>query len=75
MHNQVIQNKVLRILTGSRVEDKVSINHLVERTNMLSLNQMKIKEIWKALNVKDYPLVLEKHSLSEDLRITKSNYQ
>ena len=34
--------------------------------------ECKIKEIWKALNMKDYPLVFEKQMPTENMRITRA---
>ena len=45
-------------------------------SGMLSVNQMnaecKIKEIWKALNTKDYPLIVEKQQPTENQRVTRA---
>ena len=48
---QLAQNKILRYLNGIKLLDKVSTATLLEKSNMLSVNQLKIKllEIWKSL--------------------------
>ena len=51
---------MLRTLENVRVKDKVSIKSLLERNNMLSVNQtvaqIKLTEMWKCKNVESYPL-------------------
>ena len=65
---QKIQNKWLRMLTNTRLQDKVNTVTLLQATKMLSVNQInpqiKIQEIWKSLNIENYPIKLEKHSES-----------
>ena len=60
---QKIQNKLLRMLTNTKLQDTVT---LLQATKMLSVNQInpqiKILEIWKSLNIENYPIKLEKHS-------------
>ena len=57
---QLVQNKLLRQLNGTKVKDKISTVHLLNKFGMLPVNQLndqvKLLEIWKALNVADYPL-------------------
>ena len=61
---------------------KISTAKLLEETNMMSINQLnaqiKIMEIWKALNIDGYPLKLDKQtaiSINAELKIlnTKSD--
>ena len=63
---QIIQNNLLRSLNGSKIKDMVSISSLLKKYNMLSVNQLnakvKLQEVWKALNVEDYPLIVERQS-------------
>ena len=63
---QLVQNKLLRSLNGSKIKDMVSTSSLLLKFGMLSVNQlnaqMKLVEIWKALNVGDYPLKIERQS-------------
>ena len=51
---QLIQNNPLMTLNGSKIKDLVSISSLLEKCNVLSVNQtnvqIKLLEIWKALN-------------------------
>ena len=54
---QRIQNKLLRVINGVKLADKVSTINLLSNLGMLSINQvhaqMKMMEIWKALNVEN----------------------
>ena len=64
----------LRTLSNVRIKDKVSINVLLEQNNMLSINQMhaqvKLTEMWKALNYNNYPLNIEQLQPAENGRTT-----
>ena len=57
---QIAQNNFLRSLNGSKIKAKVSIESLFKKFNASSVNQLnaqiKLQEIWKALNVDNYPL-------------------
>ena len=57
---QLVQNKLLRSLNGTRLKDMVSTESLLVKFGILSVNQMnaqvKLLEMWKALHVEDYPL-------------------
>ena len=61
---QVMQNKMLRLLNGTKMADKISTKTLLSNLNMLSVNQMnaqiKITDAWKASQDQDYPLKIEK---------------
>ena len=63
---QLMQNKLLRTLNGSKVSDKVSTESLLKKFKMLSINQLnakaKLLEVWKALTVNNYPLSIKKQS-------------
>ena len=56
---QLIQNKLVRLLNGKRIKDRISTKILLSKVGMLSVNQLnaqiKLLDIWKAINVKDYP--------------------
>ena len=56
---QVKQNRMMRLLTGNRLKDKVPVHVLLEETGWPSINQMIIesitKETWKVLNILDAP--------------------
>ena len=57
---QKSQNNLLRALENVRIKDKMSIKVMLERNNMLSINQrnaqVKLTEMWKAVNYNNYPL-------------------
>ena len=61
-----MQNKLARLLTRTKLADKVCTSTLLAKTNMMSVNQMngqiKIQEIWKSLNVPNYPIQINKQS-------------
>ena len=60
MATQVAQNKMLRLLDGSRIKDRRSVKDMLEKFNMLSINQtiaeIKVLEAWKANKDKNYPV-------------------
>ena len=63
---QKVQNKLVRLLTKTKLTDRVNIASLLKKTNMMSVNQMngqiKIQEIWKSLNVSNYPIQVNKQT-------------
>ena len=58
---------MMRSLQGKKLSDQKPIVDLLEATKMLSINQLnaqiKIMEIWKATNIQDYPLSLNKKEI------------
>jgi hypothetical protein len=60
---QRAQNKMLRVLNGTRIVDRKSTKSLLEEQNMLSVNQMaaqiKLTEMWKASNDPHYPIKMK----------------
>ena len=61
---QKIQNKLLRHLNHSRLKDKIRTSDLLEKFKMLSINQLnaqiKLTEMWKAINLQNYPIKVSK---------------
>ena len=59
-----MQNNMMRYLTGSLISDKGNIKQFYKETNTLSVNQInaqiKLSEVWKAVNVINYPIKLTK---------------
>ena len=57
---------MLRVLNRSQVKDKVPIESMLAKFNGTSVNrlnaQVKLLEVWKALNIEKYPLKLEQQS-------------
>ena len=54
------QNKLLRVLTGSKLSDRKPIKDMLKGLDMLSVNQLtcqvRLMEVWKGINVVGYPL-------------------
>ena len=75
---QKVQNKLLRLLTNTRLLDMVITPTLLNQTNMMSVNQInvqiKIQEIWKSLNVPDYPIQIARQTVSVDGPSTRSSH-
>ena len=73
---QVNQNKMLRFTNGSKLADKISTEFLLNKFDVLSVNQLnaqiKITEIFKALNVDQYPLKLQKVTATNERSITRA---
>ena len=67
---QKSQNKLLRALTGKKVSDRIKIEDMLKSLQMMSVNQIaaqiKLTEMWKALNDSQYPLRVEQKSEKED---------
>ena len=57
------QNRMLRMLNGTTIKDKISSCKLLEKFGLLSVNQLSAKikliEGWKIVHEEDYPLTLE----------------
>ena len=73
---QKIQNKMLRLLNGSNLIDKISTKTLLEKANMLSVNQtnaqIKITHVWKALQDPNHPLKIERVSHETTAYLTRA---
>ena len=67
---QKCQNKLLRILNGTRISDQVSTKSMLVKFKMLSVNQLmaqiKLFEMWKSIHVNNYPIHTEILSPKED---------
>ena len=76
---QKVQNKMLRLLNGSRLIDKINTKTLLEKVNMLSVNQLnaqiKLTEVWKAKHDSNHPLKIEEtvHDVSTCLTRAVAN--
>ena len=50
-----MQNKLLRLITNTKLTDRVSTDTLLKQTNLMSVNQIngqiKIQEIWESRNL------------------------
>ena len=73
------QNKLLRCLNGSLIKDRISVKTLLEKQNMLSINQLaaqvKLTEMWKAVNTENYPIQMAAQSVSEAGMATRADHQ
>ncbi len=73
---QKVQNRLFRILNNSRIGDKISTNTMAQKLNMLSVNQInaqiKLTEMWKAVNNPNHPLKINKKSLEDVIVLTRS---
>ena len=73
---QKIQNDLMRYLAGCQLKDKVSIRSLLDKLNMVSVNQLnaqiKLLEMWKSLHVEDYPLELKQQETREGMAMTRA---
>ncbi len=76
---QMAQNKLLRCLNGSLIKDRISVKTLLEKQNMLSINQLaaqvKLTEMWKAVNTETYPIQMAAQSVSEVGMATRADHQ
>ena len=73
---QVSQNKMLRLLYNSRISDRISTVSLLAKFNMMSVNQInaqiKLSEMWEAVNDEDHPFNLVKRESGPDVRSMRS---
>ena len=72
---QLTQNRLLRSLNRTRVCDKVSTQIMLDKFQLLSVNQLaaeiKLLEVWKSINVEGSPIDLDpyhQHSSTYHLR-------
>ena len=76
---QMIQNSLLRTLNGTKIKDMISTKSLLKKFNMLSINQMnaqvKLLEIWKSMNIDDYPLIIDQQGANEAGVSTRGDYK
>ena len=74
---QLVQNNLLRSLNGSKIKDMVSIESMLDKFRMLSANQLnasvKLLEVWKAINIDDYPLTLNRQEIKTDGVTTRAD--
>ena len=73
---QKIQNDMLRFLASCKIKDKVSIKSLLEKFSFFTNNQLnaqiKLMEVWKALNTDNYPLQITQRVSSNDVVTTRA---
>ena len=72
---QVAQNKLARVLENVNLSDKMPTKTLLANQKMLSVNQtaaqIKLSEVWKAINIKGFPIKVKKQMTTQDSRITR----
>ena len=63
---QLTQNRLLRTLNGSKIRDMISTKSLLNKFNLLSVNQLsaqiKLVEVWKIIIVEGHPLTLDPYN-------------
>ena len=66
---QLVQNKLLRALNNTKIKDQISTKSLLEKFGFMSVNpmncQVKLMEVWKAINLEGYPLKIAQQSVPE----------
>ena len=72
---QKSQNKLLRFLNKTAIKDRISTKSLLEKHNMLSINQLnaqiKLTEIWKAVKDEDHPFKIKVPVPNSEERISR----
>ena len=72
---QLVQNRLLRFVNGTQIKDRVPTQQLLTKFNMSSVNQLnaqaKLLEVWKALNIEDYPQQIKVQGASKTGAITR----
>ena len=73
---QKSQNKLFRFLNNTRISDKINTKSIAANLKMLSANQInaqvKLTEMWKASNIMNYPVKLDKKDPNTDNMLTRS---
>ena len=73
---QKAQNKLFHLLNNTRVNDRIKTRHIAQSLKMLSVNQMnaqvKLTEMRKAMNIKDYPIKGEIQLTNKNTRSSRS---
>ena len=74
---QLIQNRLLRCLNGTKISDKISTDFLLNKFKTLSVNQqnasIKLLEMWKSTNLEKYPLEVERQVERKEQVSTRAN--
>ena len=77
MDVQKTQNKLLRILEGKRIGERMPVKTMLQNQKMLSVNQLaaqiKLLEVWKAKQDGDYLVRIEFQSAGENERRTRED--
>ena len=74
---QRVQNKLVRILNGVRLVDKISAKSLAAKLGLLSVNQInaqvKLTEMWKAVNSGSNSLKITIKTKTSEAAITRAD--
>ena len=74
---QLVQNKLVRFLNNKRISDRIQTETLIKQVNMLSVNRMnaqiKLTEVWKAINIKNSPLNISLPPVDPNARGSRSS--
>ena len=66
---QLVLNNLLSTLNGSKIKDQVAVKFMLDKFEILSVNQLnaqvKLLEVWKALNLADYPLQIQQQAVPQ----------
>ena len=61
---------MMRAINRTKIKDRVSVKHMLEKFNLLSVNQMaakiKLLEVWKMVNTEGSPLQLEPYNTTRN---------
>ena len=72
---QLTQNRLLRALNNTRIKDKISTKFLLNKFELLSVNQLsakiKLVEVWKSVQNEDYPIKLDSYHVTN----RENNYE
>ena len=75
---QLAQDKLLRCLDGSLIKDQISTKSLLEKNNMLSINQLaaqvKLTEMWKAVHTENYPIEINSQRIPDVGMATRADH-
>ena len=67
---QITQNRMMRTIDRTKIKDRVSVKYMLEKFNLLSVNQMaakiKLLEVWKMVNREGSPLKLDPYNTSNN---------
>ena len=66
---QLTQNRLLRLLNQTKVADKVSTKSMLEKFQLLSVNQLaaeiKLLEVWKSVNIEGCAIKMEPYNQTQ----------
>ena len=67
---QLTQNRMLRAINNSKIRDQVSVTSLLQKFNLLSVNQLaaqiKLTEVWKSVNIEGYPVLMDPYNRTQN---------